>query len=375
MKKCLIVSTVSRQFTLFEKGNIETLKKLGYEIHCAANYEDKTDELKELPITKHHIDIQRSPFSLKNIKAYKQLKQIVNSEKYELIHCHSPMGGVLTRLAARKIRKNNHTIVIYTAHGFHFFKGAPLINWILYYPVEKWLSKYTDCIITLNKEDYNIANRKFKANKVELVNGIGIDENKFNFEMSAEEKHIFKEKLELNDDDFVLIQVGELNKNKNQMMAINTMAKLVKENPKIHLLLVGKGPQEDFYKNKINKYKLEKNVHMLGYRKDIPQLLKISDILLSLSYREGLPVNVMEGMASNLPIIVTDCRGNRDLIKNDENGYVIKFNDILALKEKIIFLLENKNISDKFKRKSKRIIKCYNTETVKKKMLCIYHKN
>ena len=177
MKRCLIVSTVSRQFTLFERGNIEVLKELGYEVHCVANYSDATEDLKELGIIEHNIDIQRSPFSLKNIKAYKQLRNIINSDKYDLIHCHSPMGGVLARLAAKKTRKINHTRVIYTAHGFHFFKGAPLINWMLYYPVEKCLSKYTDCLITINQEDYNIARKKFKARKVELVNGIGVDEN------------------------------------------------------------------------------------------------------------------------------------------------------------------------------------------------------
>lgn len=371
MKKVLFTATVDSHILQFHIPYLKMFKEKGYEVHVATN---GTENIPYCDV-KHVVSFERSPIKINNLKAIKQLKKIIDKEKFEIIHCHTPMGSVVTRLAAKKARKEG-TKVIYTAHGFHFYKGAPLINWMIFYPVEKYLSQYTDCLITINDEDYELARKKFKKCKqIELIYGVGVDENKFNFKMTDQEKHELRKSLGLRDDDFVLIEVGELNKNKNQMMAINTMAKLVKENSKIHLLLVGKGPQEDFYKNKINKYKLEKNVHMLGYRKDIPQLLKISDILLSLSYREGLPVNVMEGMASNLPIIVTDCRGNRDLIKNDENGYVIKFNDILALKEKIIFLLENKNISDKFKRKSKRITKCYNTETVKKKMLCIYHKN
>ena len=358
MKKCLIISTVSRQFTLFERGNIEVLKELGYEIHCVANFEDETEEINQLGIIKHNIDIQRSPFSLKNIKAYKQLKQIINSDKYELIHCHSPMGGVLTRLAARKTRKVNNTRVLYTAHGFHFYKGAPLLNWTLYYPIEKWLSKYTDCLITINKEDYDIANRKFRAKKVELINGIGVDENKFNFKMSEYEKSKLRESLGLKDDDYVLIQIGELNKNKNQLMSINAMKEVIKDNQHIHLLLVGKGKLEELYKQKIEKYNLNKNIHFLGYRQDIPKLIKISNVLLSLSYREGLPVNVIEGMCCNIPIISTDCRGNKDLIEDGLNGYMVPINDIQKLKEKILYLINNKiNVRNDIDKYTKRAIK------------------
>lgn len=358
MKKCLIVSTVSRQFTLFERGNIEVLKELGYEIHCVANYEDETEEINELGIIKHNIDIQRSPFSLRNIKAYKQLKNIINSDKYELIHCHSPMGGVLARLAARRTRKINHTRVIYTAHGFHFYKGAPLLNWMLYYPIEKWLSKYTDCLITINKEDYDIAKKKFKAKQIELINGIGVDENKFKFEMSEQEKSELRESLGLKDDDYVLIQIGELNQNKNQLMAINTVKELIKDNKNIHLLIVGKGKLEELYKQETEKYNLNKNVHFLGYRQDIPKLIKISNILVSLSYREGLPVNVIEAMCCNIPIIATDCRGNRDLIVGGKNGYLINIGDTDDFIYKLLLIKENAiKIKNNISKYTKPVIK------------------
>lgn len=363
MKKCLIVSTVSRQFTLFEKGNIEVLHNLGYEIHCVANYADTTEEIKKLDIIEHHIEIQRSPFSLKNKKAYQQLKKIINSEKYDIIHCHSPMGGVLTRLAAKRTRKVNNTKIIYTAHGFHFFKGAPILNWLLYYPIEKYLSKYTDCLITINTEDYERAKRKFKANQVELVNGIGVEKEKFNFKMQESEKQQLRQSIGLKENDFILIQVGELNKNKNQIMAIETIKKLVKTNPEIHLLLVGRGPLEQFYKQRIKEYNLESNIHMLGYRNDIPQLMKISNILLSLSYREGLPVNVMEAMMCNLPIIATNCRGNRDLIT--DNNQLVEPNDIISLSNKVIEL-ENKNESVFWECKK------FEKENIKAKMKEIY---
>lgn len=372
MKKCLIVSTVSRQFTLFERGNIKVLKELGYEIHGVANYSDASEQLADLEIVQHHIDIQRSPFSLKNIKAYKQLKKIIETDEYDLIHCHTPMGGVLARIVARKARKQGKTKVIYTAHGFHFFKGAPLLNWLLYYPIEKFLSKYTDCIITINQEDFNVASQKFKAKRVELVNGIGIDETRFDFEMSEKDKSELKEDLGIRKEDFVLICIGELNKNKNQIMAIEAAKKLCKEQSDIKLVLVGTGVLKEFYKKKIKEYDLQDNVQLVGYRRDIPQLLKISNIALSLSHREGLPVNVMEALASNVPVIATDCRGNRDLIENNQNGYIIKINDVEMLRDKILYIYKNYESEQNKLISNTDKVKKYFSSSIMEKMKTIY---
>lgn len=366
MKKCLIVSTVSRQFTLFERGNIEVLKELGYEVHCVANYSDATNELKELGIIEHNIDIQRSPFSLKNIKAYKQLKTIIDSDDYDLIHCHSPMGGVLARLAAKKTRRTNHTRVIYTAHGFHFFKGAPLINWMLYYPVEKFLSRYTDCIITINSEDYNIANKKFKAKEVKLVNGIGVDENRFNFEMSETERHDLRRSLGIKDNDFVIIYVAELSKRKNQGMLIKAIKEVINEgNDNIKVLLAGKDSLNGKYQKIVERYNMQENVKFLGFRNDIPQLMKISNLCVSTSKQEGLPVNIMEAMLCGIPIIATDCRGNRDLIQNGINGYIIKINDVEELANKITVAIQNRDTI-------KNDMNEYCLEIVKTKMKEVY---
>lgn len=368
MKKILYVATVDVHIKTFHIPYLKMLKENGYEVHVATN----GDEQFPYCDVKHRICIERNPFKINNLKAIKQLKKIINEEKFDIIHCHTPMGSVVTRVAAREARKSG-TRVIYTAHGFHFYKGAPLINWLLFYPIEKYLSQYTDCLITINDEDYTLARKKFKKCKqIELIYGVGIDENKFDFEMTEDKKLKLKKSLGIETDDFVLIEVGELNKNKNQIMAINAMKDLIKENPKIHLLLVGKGKQEEFYKNRINEYKLENNVHMLGYRKDIPELMKISNVLLSLSYREGLPVNVMEAMASGLPIIATDCRGNKDLIVNGENGYIININNMNELKEKILFLLKNKNICEQFEINSKKKIKKYGNKEIKDRLKQIY---
>lgn len=362
MKKVLFVATVTKHINAFHIPYLKWFKEEGYEVHVASNGNEQIEYC-----DKHYnLPFERFPLRKNNIKTYRELKKIINENKYEIIHCHTPVGGVLTRLAAKKARKNG-TKVIYTAHGFHFYKGAPLLNWLIYYPIEKWMSKYTDCLITINQEDYGLAKRNFKAKQIELVSGVGISEERFNFTMTAEEKHKLKESIGLKDDDYVLIQVGELNKNKNQIMAIKTMKELVEINRNIKLLIVGKGKLEQFYRDKIKEYNLQNNVYTLGYRKDIPELMKISNILLSLSYREGLPVNVIEGMVSGLPVIATDCRGNRDLIKNEEKGYIVNINDVTKLKECILNIY-NCKVSKFNKSETKQYLK----ETIMKDMERIY---
>lgn len=382
-KNAIILTTVPSTIEQFNMININLLKEMNYDVYVASNFntpgnidkirlENFKTELKNNNIKIYNIDFSRNPLNINNINAYMQLKKIFNNKKFDIIHCHTPICGAITRLASKKTRKNG-TKVIYTAHGFHFYKKAPVKNWIIYYPIEKVLSKYTDCLITINEEDYNLAIKKFnKCKKVELVRGAGIDIEKFDKKLTIKEKNELKEKVKLNCDDFLLLEVGELNKNKNQIMAIEVMKELVKINNSIKLLLVGVGTQEQFYQNKIKEYNLQNNVYILGYRRDIPKLMKISNILLSLSYREGLPVNVMEAMASGLPIIATDCRGNKDLIVNGENGYIININNMNELKEKILFLLKNKNICEQFEINSKKKIKKYGNKEIKDRLKQIY---
>ena len=342
MKKALILASVASMIEQFNMGNIKVLQELRYEVHVATNFidsgtitreraEELKNKLKDLNVKYYQIDFDRNVLSTKNIQAYKQVKKLISENKYNIIHIHSPIGGVCGRLAAKKERKNG-TKVIYTAHGFHFFKGAPAKNWLIYYPVEKWLSKYTDCLITINEEDYNLAKKKFKAKNVEYVPGIGVDENKFNFEMSREERNELRKSLGIDEDDFVFIQVGELNNNKNQIMTIGAMKELAKENNKIKLLLVGIGDLKEYYENKIKEYNLEKSVFLLGYRKDVPKLLKISNVLISTSKREGLPVNILEAMFAGLPIIATNCRGNRDLVPDNN---LVEIDNVEQLKNKM----------------------------------------
>lgn len=329
MKKVLFTATVDSHILQFHIPYLKYFKEQGYEVHVATNGNEK------IPFcdVKHKIHFERSPFKINNLKAIKQLRKIIEQEKFEIIHCHTPVGSVTTRIAAKKARRKYNTKVIYTAHGFHFFKGAPIINWVLFYPIEKWLSKYTDCLITINQEDYKLASDKFHAKRTELVHGVGVDPEKFNTILTESEKEKTRKELGIKKDDYVITVIGELNKNKNQIMAIEAIRNIQPEDSNIKLLLVGKGELEHFYKEKVKEYNIENNVIFAGYRKDVNKLLQISNLQLSLSKREGLPVNVIEGMLCNIPIIVTNCRGNRDLVKENMNGYVI--NNLEQLIDKI----------------------------------------
>ncbi len=333
VKKVLFVATVDSHIQQFHMPYLKYFKEQGYEVHVATGENGEFEYCDKKVI----IPIKRNPIKIGNLKAIKQLKEEIEKQKYDIIHCHTPMGSVVARVSAKESRKKYNTKVLYTAHGFHFYKGAPLFNWLIYYPIEKWLARYTDCLITINEEDYQLAKKKFKAKRVELVHGVGIDKDKFDFEMTQEEKHEKRKSLGLEDDDFVITIVGELNKNKNQIMAIKAMKELTKYNNKIKLLLVGSGELEKLYRDKISKYSLENSILMLGYRSDTPQILKISDLLLSLSHREGLPVNVIEAMFCKTPIIATDCRGNRDLISN-----CIEIDNVKELINRICTILKEK---------------------------------
>lgn len=350
IKKVLFTATVDSHILHFHIPYLKLFKDEGYEVHVATN----GDETIPYCDKKHKISFERSPFKLNNLKAIKQLKKVIDSEHFDIIHCHTPMGSVVTRLAAIKARKNG-TRVIYTAHGFHFYKGAPKLNWILFYPIEKILSRVTDTLITINEEDYNLAKKKFHSKQIELVHGVGVDPAKFNFEMSEEEKDNLRKEIGINKDDFVMIYPAELSKRKNQGMLLRCVAELVKGNKNIKLLLPGLDSMNGMYQQMAKDLNIEENVKFLGYRTDIPKLLKISNLAVSAARQEGLPVNIMEAMAYGLPVVATNCRGNRDLVENGVNGYVVEIDDDMAMIEFILKAKKIKQVTLKEEHKTSNI--------------------
>lgn len=314
MKRALIITTVSGFVPQFEMNNVKILQELGYEVHYATNYHmpvytDSNDRLNGTGIIRHQIDFVRSPYHVtKNIKALKQLVNLMRKIKFSLVHCHTPMGGVLGRIAAFK---TNTKPVIYTAHGFHFYSGAPMMNWLFFYPVERWLAKWTDCLITINQEDYQRAKTFSVRGEVEYVAGVGIDLEKYqNIQV---DRQALRKKLGVPEEAFLLISVGELSKRKNHSVVIQALSQCKEKD--IYYIICGSGVLEGKLLKLIEKYTLQERVKLLGYRTDIPELLSISDCFIFPSLQEGLPVAVMEALAVGLPVICSDIRGNRDLNK------------------------------------------------------------
>ncbi len=373
MHKVLVVSTLGRHFRYFGHYDYKVLKELGYEVHAAANFKVKEyDSFEEEGVIKHQIDFERTPFSFKNIVAYFQLKKLFKNNNYKIVHCQSPTAGFFTRLTFWHYRNNDRKI-IYTSHGFHFFKGAPYINWILFFPIEMFLSKVTDALITINNEDFIFSKTRFKC-RTYKISGVGINIDKYQNFKNSDEKENIRNALGLKRDDFVLIFVGELNKNKNQIFLIKGINELLKRGySEIKLLLVGEGVKMPFYKSYVIKNNLQNNVIFCGYRNDVPKLFSVANVSVSSSFREGLPVNVMEAMASGLPLIVTKCRGNVDLVRNGQNGFVIDFDDKEAFVQAVIQLYEDKRLLRDMGNKSRELILPYSIDNVQEQMKSIYN--
>ncbi|MBT2657079.1 glycosyltransferase family 4 protein [Bacillus sp. ISL-18] len=339
-KKVLFCATVDYHFKAFHLQYLKWFKEQGWEVHVAA-----AGEL-ILPFVdkKFNIPIQRLPFHKKNIKAYKELKKIIDYNHYNIIHGHTPMGGVLTRVAARNVRKQG-TKVIYTAHGFHFCKGAPLINWLLYYPIEKVLASFTDCLVTINQEDYQLAkSHRFKAKSIKHVHGVGVNTDIFK-PVTDSQKNNSRKSLGYKLDDFLMFYAAEFNKNKNQKLLIESIALLKDEVPNAKLLLAGDGPLLDECQKLAQILKVEDMIDFLGFRNDIENLLNISDLAVASSQREGLPVNIMEAMACGLPVVANNNRGHRELIQNEKNGWLIE-NQSSDFAEKIKLIANNRQLKN-----------------------------
>ena len=338
--KVLLVATVQSHICQFHKPLVAMLHEHGCEVHVAArnNLAEKNGLKLDFVEQVFDVPFQRSPFSPKNLGAYQQLKKIIHEGHYDVIHCNTPVCGVLGRLAARKARKHG-TKVFYTAHGFHFYKGAPKKNWLIWYPVEKFMCRYTDKLITITQEDYDLASAKFPA-QVERIHGVGANAAKYR-KRSKTECIALRHELGYADDDKLLLCTGELLPNKNQITAIRAMKALIERQPKAKLLLAGNGPTLPELQAEIAALDLQNCVEFLGYRTDLERYANIADVIVSCSYREGLPMNIVEGMLLGKPVVASYNRGHRELIVPDVTGYMVSPADANAFAETISMLLDD----------------------------------
>ncbi|SUY29947.1 glycosyltransferase family 4 protein [Clostridium perfringens] len=324
MKKVLYITTVSRTINSFLVPHIEMLLENGYKVDCATCIDKNVNQvLINKGVKIFNIPFSRSPLSFGNIKAFKELIKLQKENQYDIIHVHTPIASIYGRLLKLKF-KNLKTI--YTAHGYHFFKGGSKIGWIIYYPIEKIMAKLTDVTITINKEDYEITKKSLKPKKCYLINGVGLNLNHYK-QLSKEKQEFKRKELGLEKDDFVVIMIAELNENKNQIQFIKAMELLKDRYPNIRAISVGEGHKFEELQKEINNRGLKNNFKLLGFRTDINELINISDIGILLSYREGLPRNIMELMANGKKVIATNVRGCRDLVCNENIGSLVEVGD------------------------------------------------
>lgn len=348
-KKILFCATVDYHIRLFHLPFIQWLKSQGWEVHVAAAGNSKLPYVDQ----QYHLPIHRFPLRKENILAYQLLESIIESNSYDIVDCHTPVGGMIARLAAKNRRKDGLK-VMYTAHGFHFCKGAPYMNWLMYYPIEKLMANYTDLLITINQEDYQLARqKKFKAADITHIHGVGVDTDQF-FLVSKEQKNNLREKHRFPEDAFLLFYAAEFNRNKNQAFLIKVLALLKETLPNAILVLAGDGKELSHCRQIAYKMDVNHMVRFLGYQNNMNVLLQMSDIVAASSKREGLPVNIMEAMSCGLPIVAFPNRGHRELVLDGVNGWLECTEKGMA--ERIVQLAENPPLRFNLGKNGRKII-------------------
>lgn len=366
--KILYVTTVGMTMGFF-KSFIKKLSDDGNEVELACNC--SLNDIPEFYINSgfkiHSIDCSRAPLNKGNFIAVKQLKKIVENGHFDIVHCHTPIAAACCRIACRKVRKNG-TKVIYTAHGFHFYKGAPFKNWLIYYPIEKMCSHFTDVLITINTEDYALAQRKLKAKDIKYVPGVGI--NKSRFSDAAVSKNEKRKLLGIPEEAFLILSVGELNENKNHETVIRAVAESTDK--KIHYAIAGEGINRKYLQNLAKELNIEDRIHLLGQRTDIEEIYKSADIYVLPSIREGLNVSVMEAMASGLPVIASDIRGNRDMVM-PQGGFLVSPTNVSEFADVISKLLNDDEMRKEMSEFNFRKSEEYAVKKINSLMLDIYN--
>ena len=338
--RILFVTTVSMTINYFLAPHIKMLQEAGHAVELACNMQEPLSEkVQVLGCRAYDIPFERNPLDKRNILAYEKLRTVIRTGSFDVVHTHTPTASVLVRMACKKLRKQG-LHVFYTAHGFHFYSGAPIKNWLIYYPIEKLCSKWTDVQITITKEDYKRAIEKLHADRTVYIPGVGVDLDSFSSQES--EKAVDgRRELPIPAGAHLLLSVGELNENKNHCVVLEAMHRL--QNPHLYYVVCGEGLCRSVLTERIREFGLSDHVFLLGQRRDVPQWMAAADVYVHPSLREGLSVSIIEAMASGLPVICGDIRGNRDLIQNEEGGFLFDPNNSVQLAEAIRKLLDDKN--------------------------------
>ncbi len=374
--KILYTATVLSHICQFHLPHMKALQEQGHTVHVAAHDNLAVKNGLQLKYCDKFIEIpfDRSPKSPGNVRAYKLLKKLLAEEHYDVILCNTPMGGIVTRLAAKQTRKQG-TRVIYMAHGFHFFKGSSKASWLVFYPIEKYMARYCDLLITINKEDYALAQKRFsKRTKVAHIHGVGVDERRYH-PATVEEQLVMRKAEGLSPDDFVIVCTGELNENKNQKTLISATALLKGKMPHLKVLFAGNGPKEQELRDQISTLGLENTVKLLGYRTDLERVTPAVDLVVSCSYREGMPLNIIEAMLCKKPVVASHNRGHDELVEDGVTGYLVKPADETQMAESIAAVFANRDQAIQFGENGYRVGCMYTASSVKKALIGLVTKS
>jgi glycosyltransferase involved in cell wall biosynthesis len=367
VKKILYITTLSRTINSFLVPHIGKLVSEGNIVDCACSIDEEVDQnLTKQGVRFFDVPFTRNPLHPMNVKAFLELVKIQKEFNYDIVHVHTPIAALYGRLLKSRFPKLK---TIYTVHGFHFYKGAPMVNWGIYYPIEKVMAHYTDIMITMNSEDYERA-KSFGVNGTHKVNGVGVNLSSYNANLF--EKNLIRKILNLKEDDFVIIMIAEVNKNKNHKQMINAVDILKKKGINVKVICAGDGPILEHLKTEISERKLNNHIQFLGNRNDIPKLITASDIGILMSYREGLPRNIMELMACKKPVIGTNIRGIRDLVEDSVTGFLVKVSDANETAKKIEELYHNRDLLNKMGSNAYESIKKYDVNQVIERLVEIY---
>ena len=368
--KILYTATTASHIAQFHLPHMRLLQERGWEIHVAAHDNLAVKNGLQIKYCDRFIEVPfaRSPKSPDNLRAYKQLKELLKTEHYDVILCNTPMGGIVTRLAAKKTRKQG-TKVVYMAHGFHFFKGSSRAAWLIYYPIEKHMAKHCDLLVTINEEDYALAQKKFsKRTKVAHIHGVGVDENRYH-PATAEEQLAMRQAEGLAPEDFVILCTGELNENKNQKTLVSAAALLKDKLPNLKVLLAGNGPKEQELKDQIQAEGLDGKVRLLGYRTDLEKVVPAVNLIVSCSRREGMPLNIIEAMLCKKPVVASHNRGHDELVREGATGFLVPALDVQQLSECIYRIFCDPNHKTQFGEMGYQAIQAYTVPSVSREYI------
>lgn len=370
MNKRLLITSTDLMMVQFLVPHVIHLSQIGYDIDIACSevggrFHEVENRLASKVRRIFKLRLQRSPLSVQNIKGYSELKEILTTSRYDYIWTNEPVMSVVTRLAAKKQRKHGAK-VLYMAHGFHFFNRAPVVNWLIYYPVERIMAHHADMICTVNTEDY-VRAKKFNIAQVSYIHGIGINTERLS---DLGRQTNIRNELNLSKNAFIILSVGELNRNKNQSTIIKALSKI--KGKDIHYVLCGKGMEENNLKQLAERLGLMSKVHFLGYRRDVVDICSQSDVYVMPSHREGLPVSSLEAMYCGLPLVTSNIRGLTDVNKDGYNGFLCMPDDDQAYADAIDYLFENPDIRQQMGARNKKDVIPYTIDKTIKEVEALF---